>query len=233
VSQSSEFCLHKPLCRFSYSNTKDKLTFRYRLSTETFGYSLVYRLNEWEYFVPTYPIKVSGCLSHQTISNGAKVTRLSTSRHSIIPINIMYLELLNKEAERDIKYISIGLIVPMKSDNDFQFFTSLEDTYNVWYYSQLLKCKWINKLRSQWLLICFKTYISISTTALTWSINDWDGSNRTVSVRIFFIRLEMRNFLSASSLTRMSKCVFFYRKWMINCRNLTYVGQKYWLRHCM
>jgi len=53
----------------------------------------------------------------------------------------MYLELLNKEAERDIKYISIGLIVPMKSDNDFQFFTSLEDTYNVWYYSQLLKCK--------------------------------------------------------------------------------------------
>jgi hypothetical protein len=41
VSQSSEFCHYDPLCCFSTSNTKGKLIFRYRLSPETFGYSLV------------------------------------------------------------------------------------------------------------------------------------------------------------------------------------------------
>jgi hypothetical protein len=41
VSQSSEFCRHNPLCCFSTSNTKGKRIFRYRLSPETFGYTLV------------------------------------------------------------------------------------------------------------------------------------------------------------------------------------------------
>jgi hypothetical protein len=44
VSQSSEFCRHNPLCCFSTSNTKGKRIFRYRLSPETFGYTLVLRL---------------------------------------------------------------------------------------------------------------------------------------------------------------------------------------------
>jgi hypothetical protein len=41
VSQSSEFCRHKPLCYFSTSNTEGKRIFRYRLSPETFGYTHV------------------------------------------------------------------------------------------------------------------------------------------------------------------------------------------------
>jgi hypothetical protein len=41
VSHSIEFCIHNPLCRFSTSNAKGKRTFRYRLSPETFGYTLV------------------------------------------------------------------------------------------------------------------------------------------------------------------------------------------------
>jgi len=38
VSQSSEFCRHNPLCCFSASVC---CLFRYRLSPETFGYTLV------------------------------------------------------------------------------------------------------------------------------------------------------------------------------------------------
>jgi hypothetical protein len=44
VSHSSEFCRHNPLCCFSTSNTKGKRIFLYRLSPETFGYTLVYGL---------------------------------------------------------------------------------------------------------------------------------------------------------------------------------------------
>jgi hypothetical protein len=40
VSQSSEFCRHSPLCCFSTSVYFSYL-FRYRLSPETFGYTLV------------------------------------------------------------------------------------------------------------------------------------------------------------------------------------------------
>jgi len=42
VSQSSEFFRHNPLCCFSTSNTKGTRIFRYRLSPETFGYTLVH-----------------------------------------------------------------------------------------------------------------------------------------------------------------------------------------------
>jgi hypothetical protein len=42
MSQSSEFYRHNPLCCFSTSSIKDKRIFRYRLSPETFGYTLVY-----------------------------------------------------------------------------------------------------------------------------------------------------------------------------------------------
>jgi hypothetical protein len=44
VSQSSEFCRHNPLCCFSTSvYCCFKHIFRYRLSLETFGYTLVYK----------------------------------------------------------------------------------------------------------------------------------------------------------------------------------------------
>jgi hypothetical protein len=41
VSQSSKFFRHNPLKGTGTSNTKDKHIFRYRLSPETFGYTLV------------------------------------------------------------------------------------------------------------------------------------------------------------------------------------------------
>jgi len=41
ASQSNEFCLHNPLCCFSTSVYCCCLL-RYRLSPETFGYTLVY-----------------------------------------------------------------------------------------------------------------------------------------------------------------------------------------------
>jgi len=41
VSRSSEWCRHNPLCCFSTSNTKGRHIFRYRISPETFGYTLV------------------------------------------------------------------------------------------------------------------------------------------------------------------------------------------------
>jgi len=40
VSQSSEFCRHNPLCCFS-TNVYCCCLFRYRLSPETFGYTVV------------------------------------------------------------------------------------------------------------------------------------------------------------------------------------------------
>jgi hypothetical protein len=41
MSQSSEFCRYDPLWCFSTSNTKGERIFSYRLSPETFGYTLV------------------------------------------------------------------------------------------------------------------------------------------------------------------------------------------------
>jgi hypothetical protein len=41
VSKSSQFCRHNTLCCFWTSNTKGKRIFRYRLSPETFEYTLV------------------------------------------------------------------------------------------------------------------------------------------------------------------------------------------------
>jgi len=43
VSQSSEFCRHNPLCCFSTSVYLCNRIFRYWLSPETFGYTLVHR----------------------------------------------------------------------------------------------------------------------------------------------------------------------------------------------
>jgi hypothetical protein len=42
VSQSSMFCCHNTLCCFSTSVYCSKCIFRYRLSPETFGYTLVF-----------------------------------------------------------------------------------------------------------------------------------------------------------------------------------------------
>jgi len=44
MSQPSEFYRHNPLCCFSTSNSKGKCIFRYRLSPETFRYTLVHFL---------------------------------------------------------------------------------------------------------------------------------------------------------------------------------------------
>jgi len=41
VSHSSEFCCHNPLCCFSTSVYCCKRIFRYLLSPETFGYTLI------------------------------------------------------------------------------------------------------------------------------------------------------------------------------------------------
>jgi len=46
VSQSSELFRHYPLCCFSTSVYFCKHTFRYRLSPETFGYTLVSVCNQ-------------------------------------------------------------------------------------------------------------------------------------------------------------------------------------------
>jgi hypothetical protein len=47
MSQSSEFCRHNPLCCFSMNVYCCKRIFRYRLSAETFGYTLVHLLRAW------------------------------------------------------------------------------------------------------------------------------------------------------------------------------------------
>jgi len=47
VSQSSEFCRHNPLCCFSTSVYCCKRAFRYQLSPETFGYTLVHSWYLW------------------------------------------------------------------------------------------------------------------------------------------------------------------------------------------
>jgi hypothetical protein len=75
VSQSSEFCLHNHLCCFSTSNTKDKCIFRYRLSPETFGYTLVlpqYPLNTQLRHVLTQPLRFHAwiVLSHACYNSG-------------------------------------------------------------------------------------------------------------------------------------------------------------------
>jgi hypothetical protein len=58
VSQSSEFCRHNPLCCFSTSVYCCKRIFRYLLSPETFGYTLVYiyiwNINKFYYFSALY-----------------------------------------------------------------------------------------------------------------------------------------------------------------------------------
>jgi hypothetical protein len=56
VSQSSDFCRHNPLCCFSTSVYYCKRIFRYRLSPETFGYTLV-PYNKWHPFVFTNHIQ--------------------------------------------------------------------------------------------------------------------------------------------------------------------------------
>jgi hypothetical protein len=51
VSQSNEFCRHNPLCCFSTSVCSCCL-FRYRLSSETFGYNLVlWEVNSSDHFI--------------------------------------------------------------------------------------------------------------------------------------------------------------------------------------
>jgi hypothetical protein len=49
VSQSNEFCRHNPLCYFSTSVYFYYCLFRYLLSPETFGYTLVYHTLHMEF----------------------------------------------------------------------------------------------------------------------------------------------------------------------------------------
>jgi len=69
VSKSSEFCRHNPLCCFWRIVRCCKRIFRYRLSPETFGYTLV---QEFDGQCPWR--KVSYCMS----SFGPSVTTLNT-----------------------------------------------------------------------------------------------------------------------------------------------------------
>jgi hypothetical protein len=46
VNQFSDFCRHNPLCCFSTSVYCCKRIFRYRLSPETFGYTLICLYNK-------------------------------------------------------------------------------------------------------------------------------------------------------------------------------------------
>jgi hypothetical protein len=80
VSQSSEFCRHNPLCCFWTSVCFCSLfryLFRYRLSHETFGYTLVYQhyydsINFMKFCMEAFPEKYESELhfySHWTILN--------------------------------------------------------------------------------------------------------------------------------------------------------------------
>jgi hypothetical protein len=62
VSQSSEFCRHNPLCCFSTSVYC--CLFRYRLSPETFGYTLLYAVvrNSRNRFKKQQPIRQPAAL---------------------------------------------------------------------------------------------------------------------------------------------------------------------------
>jgi hypothetical protein len=61
VSQSSEFCLHNPLCCFSTSVYCCCL-FRYRLSPETFGYTLILLPQNFSKRVPLFRVCVCVCV---------------------------------------------------------------------------------------------------------------------------------------------------------------------------
>jgi hypothetical protein len=50
VSLSSDFCHRNPLCCFSTSVYCCKRIFRYRLSSETFGYTLLYLIEVYTLF---------------------------------------------------------------------------------------------------------------------------------------------------------------------------------------
>jgi len=73
VSQSSEFCRHNPLCCFSTSNTKDKRIFRYRLSPETFGYTLVHS---------PYHTSLQGTLTQRMPDTGHRTVFVFSFSHS-------------------------------------------------------------------------------------------------------------------------------------------------------
>jgi len=88
VSHSSEFCCHNPLCCFSTSVYCCKRIFRYLLSPETFGYTLVNgqminllmrgrdrRTNIWRY---NYPL----------LSYRRKKTRLKTFTYKMSSLNM-------------------------------------------------------------------------------------------------------------------------------------------------
>jgi hypothetical protein len=57
--KSSTFCRHNPLCRFSTSNTESKRIFRYRLSPETFGYTLVLM---WNWSLSLFHRRINVCI---------------------------------------------------------------------------------------------------------------------------------------------------------------------------
>jgi hypothetical protein len=89
VSQSSEFCRHNPLCRFS-TNVYCCCLFRYRLSPKSFGYTLVWRTTCWYQIHPFVKIIWGG---------GCGVRRGKTRTQGHKPL---------KQREEDHKLISIA-----------------------------------------------------------------------------------------------------------------------------
>jgi hypothetical protein len=78
VSQSSEFCCHDPLCCFSTSAYYCCL-FRYRLSPETFGYTLVYYFHAIVTAVSMYKVCVCAHILSVIINQLHYFRRLGTN----------------------------------------------------------------------------------------------------------------------------------------------------------
>jgi hypothetical protein len=67
MSQSSEFCRHNPLCCFSTSvYYYYKRIFRYWLSLETFGYTLVHPDQVWALSAVRATVATAGVVTHST-----------------------------------------------------------------------------------------------------------------------------------------------------------------------
>jgi hypothetical protein len=91
MSQSSEFCRHNPLCRFSTTVYCCKRIFRYRLSPETFGYTPVCISEismERRFFITTNCIIRS--MYHMHWSNAMKVNEhnMETCQDSLNHVEI-------------------------------------------------------------------------------------------------------------------------------------------------
>jgi len=88
LSQSSEFCPHNPLCCFSTSVCCCYCLFRYLLSPETFGYTLVQLIFSFVKYVNNY----THCYTSSSHITGRLAVLLNTS--------VLYTQLDNTETSK-------------------------------------------------------------------------------------------------------------------------------------